>query len=364
MNFLIVDDNAGAGITTILTRIAFDLAGEGFHIFEYRSHSTPNLDLCAAVLNNFKQPFILICDDFADHVSAFFELHGRLHRSDYLIVGCERSYRINHVMQTLAGVAFDRFTLQPFNVQEARDLIAAMEKHGLTSAREFSRHAPDIARDPIAIAVCRVMKDFLPVERIVQSIIADSDDDRIRRYVASALAAYCYRVGLACSILAIAFDNTDLGRQFQERDRLPLSFSDPGSKEYVIPTNPALGLRVLREIAKSHSDTMFEVYCGVGAYLAPYVNRQTIRRRTPEARLAQRLFDYDDAVSELISDQSEAFYLTVKKHWEWNSRYWEQFALLKLDKFLRSDDETRFDLLTQSILMRAMRDRSNDTHSV
>jgi SIR2-like domain len=349
VNFLIADDNAGAGKTTIVTRVAFDLAGEGFHIFEYKNHSTPNLDLCAAVLNTFIQPFILVCDDFADHVPAFFELHGRLHRSDYLIVGCERSYRINHVMQTLAGAAFDRFTLEPFNVKEARDLIVAMEKHGLTSTREFSRHAADIARDPIAIAVCRVMKDFLPVERIIRSLIADSDDGRIRRYVACALAAYCYRVGLAHSILSIAFDNTDLRRQFLERDRLPLSFSDPGRTEYVIPTNPTLGLRVLREIAKSDSDTMFEVYCAVGAYLAPYVNRQTIRRRTPEARLAGRLFDYDDVVSEFIADQSEAFYLAMKRHWECNSRYWEQFALLKLDKFLRANDETRFDLLAQAI---------------
>jgi hypothetical protein len=149
--------------------------------------------------------------------------------------------------------------------------------------------------------------------------------------------------------LSAALENTDLTHQFRERDRLPLSFSDLDTAEYVIPTNPTLGLRVLREIARSDPDTMFEVYCAIGAYLAAYVNRQTIRRRTPEARLAQRLFDYDDVVSEFIPDRSENFYLAMKRHWEWNSRYWEQFALLKLDKFLRSSDATRFDLLSQSI---------------
>jgi hypothetical protein len=47
-NFLIIDDNAGTGKTTIVSRVAYDLAGEGLHIFQYKSLSTPNL---GAVLN-------------------------------------------------------------------------------------------------------------------------------------------------------------------------------------------------------------------------------------------------------------------------------------------------------------------------
>jgi hypothetical protein len=348
-NFLVVDDNAGAGKTTILARTVFDLAGEGYHIFEYRSRSTPNLDQSATVFNSFAKRFIIFCDDFADHAAAFFELHKRLNRSDYLIIGSERSYRINHIIQTLAGVPFDRYTFERFNAQEARDLIITMDKSGLASLRELERHAVEIAKDPVAVAVCRIMKDFRPVEDIIRSLIDDSDNERIERYVACALATYCYKIGLAHSLLSAAFKNTDLPRQFQERDRLPLSFSDFDTKEYVVPTNPILGQRILYEISQTAPDLMFEVYCAVGAYVAPYVNRQTIRRRTPEARLAQRLFDYDDVVSEFIPAESERFYLTMKRHWEWNSRYWEQFALLKLDRFIKSGETNRFDLLSQSI---------------
>jgi hypothetical protein len=39
----------------------------------------------------------------------------------------------------------------------------------------------------------------------------------------------------------------------------------------------------------------------------------------------------------------------MKGHWEWNSRYWEQFALLKLDKSLKTTSGERFDLLSQSL---------------
>ena len=47
-------------------------------------------------------------------------------------------------------------------------------------------------------------------------------------------------------------------------------------------------------------------------------------RRSPEARLAGRLFDADKVVKPLLDSDAEEFYVTVQKLWEWNSRYWEQ----------------------------------------
>ena len=348
-NFLVVDDNAGAGKTTIGARTMFDLAGEGFHVFEYRSLSTPNLDICARVLNEFGHRAILFCDNFADHVAAFVELQQRIDANKFLIVGVERSYRVNHIKQTLAGARFVQFTPKQFTEAEARDLVIAMDKYGLTSAKDLARHAADLAKDPIAIAVCRAMSDFRPVEDIINSLLKDADGDRIERYSACALAAYCYKVGLAHSVLSAAFDVEDLARQLTPRDMLPLTFSDIDSRDYVIPMNPTLGLRVLRQVAVVAPNTLYDVYCRIGANIAPYVNRLTIRRRTPEARLAQRLFNYDDVVSEFIPNKSEQFYLAMKRFWEWNSRYWEQFALLKLDKFRNATGQNRLDLLAQSI---------------
>ncbi|MBR0784265.1 hypothetical protein [Bradyrhizobium iriomotense] len=46
------------------------------------------------------------------------------------------------------------------------------------------------------------------------------------------------------------------------------------------------------------------------------------------------MFDYDDVVREFIPSRSEEFYLRMKRFWDWNSRYWEQLALLKLDRYL------------------------------
>jgi hypothetical protein len=153
---------------------------------------------------------------------------------------------------------------------------------------------------------------------------------------------------VAYPILSAAFDADELQMQFRRNDVLPLSYSDD-DQQYVIPTNPLLAQRILREVSAEEQSTMFDVYCALGARLAPYVNRDAVRRRTPEARLAGRLFDYDDVVSEFIPNGSEDFYLRMQRYWDWNSRYWEQFALLKLDRFITSNKPDRFDLLSQAI---------------
>ena len=62
--------------------------------------------------------------------------------------------------------------------------------------------------------------------------------------------------------------------------------------------------------------------------LAPHVNRRAIMNRSPEARLAGRLFDCDKVVRPLLKESAEDFYVAVQPAWEWNSRYWEQRALL------------------------------------
>jgi len=336
VNFLLIDENAGSGKTTILLRALYDLAAEGFAIFNYRSISTPDIDQSAKIFNALKGPFIISCDDFADHAPAMIELYKKINRNDFLVIGCERSYRLNYALQILAGSPFARFTLSEFNAQEAKLLAQKLDNVGLTSipSKQFDQKSQEISRDPIALAVCRILNNFRSADQIVESLLKDADSGRIERYLASALASYCYRAGLRYGILSSAFTSDDLKRQFNARDMLPLAYSNESDREYVIPLNPILGERVLRTMAERDESLVFDVYCAVGSQLSSYVNREAMRKRTPEARIAGRMFDYDDVVNEFIPNRSEEFYLRMKKFWDWNSRYWEQLALLKLDRFL------------------------------
>jgi hypothetical protein len=62
--------------------------------------------------------------------------------------------------------------------------------------------------------------------------------------------------------------------------------------------------------------------------LAPYVNRTAVMKRTPEARLARRLLDADKVVKPHLGARADELYELCKPKWAWNSRFWEQRALL------------------------------------
>jgi hypothetical protein len=282
------------------------------HVFDYHSLSSPDFILCAKIFNSFKDPFVIACDNFADHVSSITELYRQIHRDDFLVIGFERSYRMPYVIQAMAGIPFEKFNFATFEPAEAKQLIAKMHQYGLTSAaydpNRIDAFASDLTTDSIAVAVCRIMNDFRPIEKIVESILDDADDDRKKRYVACALASYCYKPGLGFPVLSAALPTSGLREQFLMRDILPVSFFDHSTKDYVVPANPVLGQRVLRRVADYDELLMSEIYGAIGAYIAPYVNRNTIIKRTPEARLAGRLFDYDEVVSQFLPTQSEKFF--------------------------------------------------------
>ena len=59
---------------------------------------------------------------------------------------------------------------------------------------------------------------------------------------------------------------------------------------------------------------------------------KAIMRRSLEARLAGRLFDADKIVKPLLVEEwPRRSHVSVQKLWEWNSRYWEQRALLQAE---------------------------------
>jgi hypothetical protein len=89
---------------------------------------------------------------------------------------------------------------------------------------------------------------------------------------------------------------------------------------------------VAEEVVKQYpSADRFPLLVNMGRALAHYVNRETIIFGTPEAKLAARLLDFDDSVEPLLGKRAEEFYIELHREWAWNSRYWEQRALLRLE---------------------------------
>ena len=85
---------------------------------------------------------------------------------------------------------------------------------------------------------------------------------------------------------------------------------------------------MLTVLSREKQTALLDLFIKLGNALAPSVNRRTIIDQTPEAMLAGRLFNADKVVRLMLGDNSERFYEETKFKWEWNSRYWEQRALL------------------------------------
>ena len=184
------------------------------------------------------------------------------------------------------------------------------------------------------MVVCRILNDFRPLDRIVDSLWKASGPEDRYCYLSVALAQHCYSSGLRYSMLqAIAGASHPVWRLLEPSAPLRLAHNVKDD-EFVIALNSVVGERTLHRCQSSKKGQMFEAFVGLATALAPYVNRKASQRRSPEARLAGRLFDADKVVKPMLGDQAEPFYIKVQKQWEWNSRYWEQRALLIADSDL------------------------------
>jgi hypothetical protein len=96
-------------------------------------------------------------------------------------------------------------------------------------------------------------------------------------------------------------------------------------REFVRPRHRIIGEQmVLRCIT---TEELFQISHRLALAISPYVSRNAIMNRTPEARLATVLMDTDGVVMSALGNRVEDWFGRLQTEWGWNSRYWEQRAL-------------------------------------
>jgi hypothetical protein len=327
---LILLDNAGTGKTTLARRVGYDLCRDGYLIFNCQAIARLDVAGVMKILGQLSRRCIVIIDGLADQADQVRELLETSSDRNFLILGSERAYRKDFIDLVLTGTDFEYIYPNPFNENEFSQLIERYRQQGLvgdpSAVRQPNRFARQILHDPISVAVCRILHDFRPLDDIVFSLWEAADPAARIRYLACALARYCYPVGLQYSLVQ-ALDSSEISDQLTAAHPLALVWTDSES-DYLVPGNSSIGDRVLTMARQRDREFLFEIFCKIADYIAPYVNRRTIMQRSPEARLAGRLFDYDKVVEPWLGDKAREFYVMTQPKWEWNSRYWEQRALL------------------------------------
>ncbi|QIL02920.1 hypothetical protein G7078_09085 [Sphingomonas sinipercae] len=337
-----LSDHVGIGKTTTLRRVGYDFARQGTVVLACSAVSRLEPKFTASMLDRIAGRCLVLVDDFADQVYSIESVLKLTTKSDLVFLAAERSYRHRFVSEVLAGTKFDTERSPALGELEAEQLINTYVEAGLvgsgTIITDKKGSISSLKGEPIAVACCRILNDLRPLDRIVDSLIAEANRIDRMRYLTAALAQYCTKSGIKFDLLIAASSGAAISGQFNAMHPLPLTYSEEPTRNYVVPLNGTLATRILEVTAERYPDDLFGVFVGLGKAIAPRVNRKTIVQRTPEARLAARLFDLDQVVERFLGDRAGELYEEVEDEWRWNSRYWEQVALLYLYRSQNSEN--------------------------
>lgn len=336
---IVVLDETGTGKTSMLRRVGFDLAAAGHVVLECSALSRLDAQSTAEALDLIDEPLIVLVDNFAEQASSISNVLAAIARTDVVFICAERNYRRRHIQRSLGDTPHRVVDGLDLTHAEASQLVQSYVKRGMTASQQAVRFpakfATDLVNEPIAVACCHILNDMRPLDAIVQSTYNAASQIERDRYLIAALAQFCFGGGVRYEILAAKTGQAGWGDQFTIAHPLPLDFYDPGRRNFVIPLNTTLALRTLERAPIEDVARAFErLALGVAAR----VNREAIRKRAPEARLAGRLFDYEEVIRRFLRDGAGDFYARVQSAWQWNSRYWEQVALYHLARFRNERD--------------------------
>ena len=346
----------GVGKTTALKRTAYNLASRGKYHVLWASEIGRLSRSTASTIDLIEGPIILMVDNLADHAQSISDVLGLAERDDIIIIGAERSYRKNYLDKMLGSGGYEEIRFRALNLHEIDSLIDKMTERMLVGSNKVLSGSKSFIRslqgDPIAVATCRVLNDFRPLSRIVRGLVDASTEDELIVFAMVGVSEYCFKGGVRRAILARFCKSSAIQNMLDRRSGLALRYVDR-NKEFLATENSTLTDQILIYLIEQKPNLVKEAFINLSFGLAPFVNRKTIRARTPDARLAGRLFDFDDIVEKFLGGEAEEFYDKSREVWRWNSRFWEQAALLMLEKWRREPESSRGKEYLEESLQRA-----------
>ncbi|UOR15026.1 SIR2 family protein [Qipengyuania aquimaris] len=342
----------GAGKSAIMRRAAFRAAKKFHHVFYFTGFERMPEKEAAEVLNSISSDTIVFFDNAADFISYFVGIFEALTKKNIAFVGMERIYRHPYLKDAVTEYPVELIRL-PLNLEksEAQKLLSKNESAGFSNVsqkKNFDRNKVinDILSEPISVANCRIQNNFITFDALIHELIKDTSNEELKFFVLTSLARHSYSGGVSKAVLHSIPDRGNFGEIDNVYARLPVVMA-PAAPGYIVPARAVVSERVLEVLKRAKPDLLLLCLVELSINLAPRVNRKTISARTPEAKLSGGLMDFDRTIQRFIDPLAEAFYEQISEAWDWNSRYWEQLALLKLSRFL--EDQSDQFLLQESI---------------
>ena len=329
----------GSGKTSILKRLAFEKAKIHKNVFYFSGEELCEATLAASILQSISGDTLVFFDNVADNYTYFVNLVSNTNKNNIIFIGMERFYRRPYIEDGLDN-SYSVITEIKLDLErsESARLIRSFEDNGIASHGRFDEkklleYARTITGDTVAIAACKIQNNFTSFDLIVKGLRAATELPALLAYLTVGIARYCYSGGVERSILSSSLGWEGYGKLQSIYATLPLSYSEIG-RSYIIPARSVVSERLLSIVSSEKASGLLDVFASLAKALAPKVNRHEISKRSPAAKLTASLLDFDRVVKRFINDDAERFYYDIEEEWGWNSRYWEQRALLCLDRYL------------------------------
>lgn len=341
---IVLEGTAGTAKTTALMRIAVAITELKSTVLYFVGKERLRDDVLLQLVSTLdpNSTLALVVDSLADHVRQIRRLIEAYpaNAPRCLILGAERSRQKDHIQNNLEGITKSTFVAIPhLSKSEALDLATKLRsaaKLGRFSGRsdqQLSEQFAGTSQSSWAGQLLTILLQVVPggkfLDRLTSEWTGLGDETSKIFYGCVCLAA----AGESPLRSAVAFraiaphDGKEVFKKFSGPMRGLITWFD---LEWLRPRHRVIAEATVRKCMSASE--IFDISLRLGGALAPYVSRSTVMNRTPEARLARRIMDADGIVVPRLKKQAESWFQLLERHWGWNSRFWEQRALVALEE--------------------------------
>jgi hypothetical protein len=296
-------------------RAAKGTADIGIDILFFLGHSRLPFDVLSDIARRLppSSRLVVAVDDVDTQVyqlRRFIETYPSAH-ARCVVMCAVRSGRRQFVDQNLFDLLEPQF--EPIGLltrPEASDL--AEKLRAAAKLGSFAGWTTAQLEGQILTILLKVVQGGVLKERLISEWKSLDDLDVRTFYGAVCIAAAC-GIPIRLPVAFQTIETGDIKKIFTELSAGSMrSLMEWFDLQFVRPRHRVIGEETVRCMGL---DELFRISQRLNLALAPYVNRQTIIRRTSEARLARELMDTDGILVPVLGELAEEWFATLESEW-------------------------------------------------
>jgi hypothetical protein len=338
---------AGCGKTTALMRIAWELKSLDCYVFFFYDESYINVDHFINVISSIynKNGFVFI-DNAAEYIDQVDIIIHRL-KSKYpenlnniKFIIAERDNRFQRVTDAVRSIPINEFELNWINDD---DIIAISEKlkqkDKLRSLRgkskkEITKFFADHSEKQLLVAMREISSGGKFDDIIAKEYIDIQNKTLQSIYATVALCHYrnfTININIINRIFESQISHEDLMKEIKSGTlKRVVIYKDKrlSTRHPIIAQQLFFNDKLNSTLSRKNKA---QLIINLMIAIAPYVNVEELSKGSSLSKIVKNIMDYDniDNIIGRDNESIEKFFIDLKDHYEWNSKYWAQRALFE-----------------------------------